>query len=81
MITVYVIYSEKFDRLYIGLTIDVKRRLEEHNKGINKSTKYFCPWRIIYTEEVENMVEARKREKKLKTSSARLKIRKTYLGK
>jgi putative endonuclease len=37
--TVYVLRSVKGRRLYIGLTKDLSRRLNEHNRGYNRSTK------------------------------------------
>ena len=35
---VYILESEKDDKHYIGSSNDLKRRIEEHNKGIVEST-------------------------------------------
>lgn len=40
MYYVYVIKSKKDNKLYIGLTNDLRKWLFEHNQGLNKSTRY-----------------------------------------
>ncbi len=79
MIFVYVLYSKEFDRLYIGMTNNLERRFVEHNTGKNKSTKAYLPWVKIHKESFETRMEARKREKYLKTYRGRMFIRKNYL--
>jgi len=66
MYHVYVIQSKKDGKLYIGLTNDLRRRLLEHNQGLNTSTKYRTPFRLIYFETYASAKDARVREKKLK---------------
>jgi putative endonuclease len=66
----FVIYAIKssFDgRIYVGFTSDLENRLREHNQGKTKSTKGFRPWSLIYEEKAETRVEARAREKYLKS--------------
>ena len=53
------------------MTTDLARRLNEHNSGKTKSIKAYIPWKIIYTEEYDSEIEARKREKYLKSGSGR----------
>ena len=67
MYTVYAIKSKIDSRIYVGFTVDVERRLKEHNSGKTKSTKGYCPWELIYTEKIEKRIDARKREKYLKS--------------
>lgn len=74
MYKVYVLRNIKGDRLYIGFTDDIKRRLAEHNSGKTKSTKEYGPWEVVYVEEVNTIKEAREREKYLKSGSAREKL-------
>ena len=64
----YVLQSEKSKELYMGYTIDLKRRLKEHNQGLNESTKPFRPWKLIYYEACLNEKDAERREKYLKTT-------------
>ena len=54
-------------RIYVGFTNDVERRIREHNQGLTKSTKGYRPWELIYKEELASRIEARAREKYLKS--------------
>jgi len=71
MYTTYVLYSPNFDRIYIGLTNNIERRIKEHNAGRNRSTKAYRPWKIIQTDKFETRIDARKREKYLKSYRGR----------
>jgi len=81
MFFTYVLYSRKFDKIYIGQTNNLRLRLEEHNSGMSKSTKRDTPWEIIYFEKYETRSEAMKREKQLKSHTGRDFIRKEVLKK
>lgn len=72
MYFVYSIQSENnLDRYYVGLTSDVKRRLEEHNAGKSIHTNKFRPWKIVsYTAFIDKS-RAEEFEVYLKTSSGR----------
>jgi len=77
MFTVYVLYSQRFDKTYVGFTSDIDKRLFAHNHPSNKGwTKSFQPWKIIYTEAFETKAEAMIREKQLKSSRGREFIKK-----
>ncbi len=65
---VYVLESIQTRGLYIGYTNDLKKRLEEHNHGLNVSTKPYRPYRLIYYEACISRKDALRREKYLKTS-------------
>lgn len=65
---VYVLQSIKNNSLYIGYTTNLKKRLQEHNRGVNFSTKPYRPWRLIHYEAYRNEDDAKRREKYLKTS-------------
>ena len=71
MFVVYVIQSQIDSRLYKGFTNDIANRLKEHNSGKTKSTKAFLPWVLVYSEKVSNRIEAREREKYLKSGIGR----------
>lgn len=68
---VYVLKSVKDDKLYIGYTNNLKRRLVEHNKGFNFSTSFRVPFKTIYFEASININDAKRREKYLKTTQGR----------
>lgn len=71
MYSVYVIYSRLYERYYIGLSKQIRRRLREHNTGHVKSTKAFVPWELVCHEDYEILDEARIREKYLKSAAGR----------
>ncbi len=65
---VYVLQSIKNNNLYIGYSTDLKNRPQEHNRGLNFSTKPFIPWQLIHYEAYLSEKDARRREKYLKSS-------------
>lgn len=65
---VYLLESTINKQLYIGITEDLKKRVEEHNKGLNISTEPYRPWRLIYYEACLNKKDAIRREGYLKTN-------------
>jgi len=67
----YVLWSDKFRKSYTGCTTDLPRRLKEHNSGQCDFSRSFRPWRIIYSEEFQTLIEARRREKYLKSHAGR----------
>ncbi len=80
MYTVYVLYSENYDKIYIGFTSNLEQRFLSHNELSKKGyTVKYRPWKIIYTENFENKKEALKREKELKSSRGRYFIRNEIL--
>ena len=68
---VYVLYSEKLKKRYIGSTANVDNRIKEHNKGKSRFTKGGIPWILIHKEEFTTLGESRKRELFLKSGSGR----------
>lgn len=67
MVYVYVLQSEKDLKLYVGFTKNLKKRVEFHSLGINKSTAYRRPLRLIYYEGYISEKDACIREKFLKS--------------
>ena len=56
------------DNYYTGITaLKPEQRLERHNRGDVFSTKHKGQWRLIYTEFFQTMLEARKKEKLIKS--------------
>ena len=67
MFFVYAISSLNRNYIYVGLTNNITRRIEEHQRGSNRTTKAYRPFKLILLEEYKTRVEARKREKYLKS--------------
>ncbi len=60
--------------LYTGVTTDVKRRIEEHNKGVGaKYTRGRAPIELIYCAEYSNRSEAQIEEARIKKLSRKKK--------
>ena len=71
MFWVYGIKSQNHDRIYIGQTCDLEKRLKAHNRGVVRSTKKDRPWEIIAIERCETLGAARWLEFQLKNSRGR----------
>ena len=67
----YTIFSKGYNRIYIGLSNNPNRRLEEHNNGNVRPTKSFKPWQLIYVEFCGSRKQAREKEKYYKTGCGR----------
>jgi len=65
--SVYAIKSIDENYIYVGMSLDVKKRLNEHNLGKTQSTRPHRPSRLIYQEFVGSRSEVRLREKYLKS--------------
>jgi putative endonuclease len=65
---VYILYSDRTGKRYIGHTNDLDKRFKEHNGGRVKSTKAGLPWRMIAYKEYFSRSEARWVERSLKHS-------------
>lgn len=68
---VYVLESLKDKKRYIGFTNNLKKRLEEHGKGLTFSTKPRLPFKPIYFEACTDYEDAKRREHYLKTTGGR----------
>ena len=69
MFFVYVLFSKKDSKLYIGLTNNLKRRYKEHQQGLVISTKNRLPLNLVYYETYTSKKDAAEREQKLKQFS------------
>jgi putative endonuclease len=73
---VYVLFSEKEEKIYVGFTSNLDNRLISHNKLAQKGWAIkFRPWIVFYTETYQSKAEAMRREKQLKSSKGRSFIR------
>jgi putative endonuclease len=71
MYTLYILYSEKLDRYYVGYSNDIERRLSEHNRKKGKYTDKGIPWILVYTEVYESKKEAKDRERYIKSRKSK----------
>ena len=71
MYTVYIIFSLKIDRYYIGYSENVSERLVQHNSGISDYTSKASDWELKYCEGFDTRQEAMKREKEIKDKKSR----------
>ena len=76
MFTVYAIKSLTKNYIYVGLTNNLDRRLNEHNIGSNRTTKPYRPFVLIYTETFNSRTEARLKEKYFKSGVGKEFLRK-----
>ena len=68
---VYILYSLKDSKFYIGFTNNLKRRLTEHASGKVDATKNRIPLKLIHYEYFVNQHDAEAREKFLKSGYGR----------
>jgi putative endonuclease len=69
---VYMIQSETHpERYYVGVTLDLKRRMTDHNTGQSIHTNKFMPWKLIGHIAFSDHDKADRFEKYLKSAPGR----------
>lgn len=76
MYFVYILFSRRDKKLYIGYTEDMSNRFGLHKNGKVPSTKNRILLELIYYEAYTNQLDAKKREIFLKSGSGRRFIKK-----
>lgn len=75
MYWVYAIYNRKHNKIYIGQSEDIIRRVLEHNDPNNTTHKFTRKfdgvWEVIYKETQQTRSKALIREKQLKSYRGR----------
>lgn len=66
MYVVYILFSPTLNKYYVGSTLHLSIRLEEHNRGKSPFTKKGIPWNLIHHIECESHSEAVQLENKIK---------------
>src|SRR3954464_11090819 len=69
MAFVYIIYSAKVNKYYVGACTNLERRLYEHNIGHSTFTSTGIPWELRYTEQFASLQEAKKENSKSRKKS------------
>jgi len=67
MYYVYAIKSLNKKYIYVGLTDNVNRRFNQHNNGLERTTRSYRPFKLIHIEKFETRPGARQKEKYLKS--------------
>ena len=63
----YIMASKRNGTLYVGVTNDLARRVDEHRRGmVSGFTKQYGVHRLVYYEEHRDVKEAIEREKQIK---------------
>ena len=71
---VYLLQSCRDGTCYIGWTMDVSRRLVEHNSGLSFFTRRKRPWQLVGFERFRSAEEAKARERALKRNPRMLQL-------
>ena len=71
---VYILYSHRLDRFYVGMTGDIQTRLLQHNHPIDpvKFTSRGVPWILFLSIQCESNCQARKMERIIKDKKSRV---------
>lgn len=72
---VYVLKSKKDNKLYVGCTQDLTKRLQYHNLGKVRSTKFRVPFEILYSETYDDKYQAFNMEKYYKTAKGKRELK------
>ncbi len=78
---IYILFSKKDRKLYIGYTENLKVRLNEHVGGRVKSTANRRPVSLIHYEAFTNIRDAKSRERFLKSGFGRSQMKKALQNK
>jgi len=71
MYFVYILYSEKCNRHYIGYSKDPQARLDRHNAGMVTATRNCRPYIIKASKTFPTETQAKKEELRLKKLKSR----------
>jgi putative endonuclease len=76
MYYVYILASKRHGTLYVGVTNDLGKRMEEHRLGVGSEfVKAYKVHRLVYVEPYKNAEDAIRREKQIKKWNRDWKIR------
>ncbi|GAB2834502.1 GIY-YIG nuclease family protein [Ferruginibacter profundus] len=69
--SVYIIYSAKLDKYYVGYTENILNRLHQHNNGESSFTSKANDWILKYTQDFDSREKAHSRELEIKRKKSR----------
>ena len=68
---VYILQSEVNSRFYVGSTMDVEKRFNEHQNGNVRFTRNIRPLQLKFFTKLDNIKKARQMEYRLKKLKSR----------
>ncbi len=71
MFYTYAIKSIERNYIYVGITNNLQKRVNQHQTGKNITTKPYRPFRLIHSETFDTRAAAREREKYLKSGAGK----------
>src|SRR5947209_2483266 len=71
MLYVYVLRSKTDSGFYIGYSVNLRKRLPEHRRGMSLATSSRGPWELVYYKAYLNQKDALGRERYLKSGAGR----------
>jgi putative endonuclease len=71
MASLYILFSEKLNKYYIGACINLDRRIYEHSIGHSTFTSKGTPWRLVHQETFDDLTAAKQRESQIKKMKSR----------
>ena len=74
MAWLYILFSNKLNKYYVGACKELDRRLYEHNIGHSKFTSTGMPWDLVHKEEFQDLISAKRRETEIKKKKSRIYI-------
>lgn len=77
---VYILLSQRDNKFYIGLTTNLKKRLQEHARGDVRSTRKRRYLKLIHYEYFISKKDAEAREKFLKSGYGHQQLREILRG-
>ena len=80
MFTVYVLLSQSTNKLYVGQSANLERRLLEHQSSLARYTRGRGPWQLVFHEEYGTRADAMQRERFLKSGQGREWLKKMLNG-
>jgi len=80
MYIVYILYSTRINRYYVGSTNNIIDRIRRHNTGQGNFTKLGIPWIPVLVKEMKSRSQAVRLEVRIKKRGARRFILDRYFG-
>ncbi len=75
MFYVYAISSLQHNYIYVGLTQNIENRVSRYNNERERTTKFYKPFQLIYSEVCETRIIVRRREIYWKSGIGKEKLR------